>query len=509
MHQSKLGISATLLAIAATTLAVSSVRGDTLDVIRQRGKLIWAADAEGGGPYVYSDPDDLERMTGFEVDLANLLAGELGVQAEFFQASWDTLPSLLETGEVDIVLNGYELTSSRAARMEHTVPYYIFELTLLGRRDNHRLQSWNDLRKRVDGEKQLVGVLGGSAADDHLQQKYAEDVEIVEYDGNTNAMREVETRKLDATIADNVVATFYRDRFPRLKEVGIPAGRGYYVIYLRKGDERLRKALDAAIIKLLQSGELKRVYERYDLWNGTQEQLVGLAQQGPEALGIRAQSVSGWDVIRTRGPFLLEAAGMTVALACLSMPLAIAIGLGIAMVRLYAPWPLRWLAVGYVELLRGTPLMLQLFVLYFLLPEIGIRIEAFYAAIAGLAINYSAYEAEIYRAGLQAIPRGQMEAALALGMSPGLALRRIIVPQAVRIVVPPVTNDFIALFKDTSVCAVITIVELTKRYSIEANNTGAVLELAALTSLLYLMMSVPLAQCSNYMERRLRPKREE
>jgi polar amino acid transport system substrate-binding protein len=318
----------------------------------------------------------------------------------------------------------------------------------------------------------------------------------------------VETGKLDATIADNVVAIFYADRFDRLKAVGPPASRGYYVIYVRSGNDRLRQALDTALLKLLQSGELKTIYQKYGLWNGNQEQLLKIATQGTASLGIKARDVGGWEAIRSRGPILLQAAGMTIALACLSMPLAIVIGLAVALVRLYASAPFRWLAAIYVEFLRGTPLMLQLFVLYFLLPEIGITIPAFFAAIIGLAINYSAYEAEIYRAGLQAIPRGQMEAALALGMSQGQALRRIIVPQAVRIVVPPVTNDFIALFKDTSVCSVITIVELTKRYSIEANTTGAILELAALTSLLYLLMSVPLAQLTSYLERRLQPKRE-
>jgi polar amino acid transport system permease protein/polar amino acid transport system substrate-binding protein len=158
--------------------------------------------------------------------------------------------------------------------------------------------------------------------------------------------------------------------------------------------------------------------------------------------------------------------------------------------------------------LRGTPLLLQLYVIFFLLPEIGVRIPAFFAAVAGLAINYSAYEAEIYRAGLQAVPRGQMEAALALGMSQGLALRRVVIPQAVRIVVPPVTNDFINLFKDTSICSVITVVELTKQYSVQQNNTGATLELATLTAILYLSMSLPLARLASYLEKRMerRPK---
>ena len=157
-------------------------------------------------------------------------------------------------------------------------------------------------------------------------------------------------------------------------------------------------------------------------------------------------------------------------------------------------------------MLRGTPLMLQLFVIFYVLPNAGVRLDAFLAAVLGLAINYSAYEAEIYRAGLQAVPEGQMEAALALGMSRRLALRRIVLPQAVRIVIPATTNDFIALFKDTSVCSVITVVELTKRYNVAAmSHPSEVLPLALLAGALYLAMSYPLALLSARLERRLRP----
>jgi polar amino acid transport system substrate-binding protein len=175
----------------------------------------------------------------------------------------------------------------------------------------------------------------------------------------------------------------------------------------------------------------------------------------------------------------------------------------VAIGRLYGPWLIAKSLGLYVEVLRGTPLMLQLYAIYFLLPKFGLALPALVAGIAGLAINYSAYESEIYRAGLQAIPRGQMEAALALGMTPALAIRRIILPQAFRIVIPPVTNDFIALFKDTSVCSVITIVELTKRYSILALSTGAIVQLAAITAVLYMLMSFPLSVAARYSERRL------
>jgi polar amino acid transport system substrate-binding protein len=164
-----------------------------------------------------------------------------------------------------------------------------------------------------------------------------------------------------------------------------------------------------------------------------------------------------------------------------------------------------------VEVVRGTPLVLQLYVIYFLIPEFAaflipgsqFSISAFWSAVLGLAINYSAYEAEIYRAGLQAVPQGQMEAAMALGMPRNLAIRRILIPQATRIVIPPVTNDFIALFKDTAACSVITVVELSKEYYIHARDTQAVVSLGLLTAFLYLAMSYPLSVLAARLEKYL------
>jgi polar amino acid transport system substrate-binding protein len=190
-------------------------------------------------------------------------------------------------------------------------------------------------------------------------------------------------------------------------------------------------------------------------------------------------------------------------LSCAAFPLAVIIGLAVAVGRTYGPPFLRPLLAAYVEFLRGTPLLLQLYAIFFLLPKVGLALPALAAAIAGLALNYSAYESEIYRAGLKAIPGGQFEAALALGMSRWQALWHVVVPQAVRIVMPPVTSDFIALFKDTSVCSAITVIELTKRYSVLALSTGRIVELAAVTALLYLAMSWPLAVLSRWFEHRL------
>ena len=135
-----------------------------------------------------------------------------------------------------------------------------------------------------------------------------------------------------------------------------------------------------------------------------------------------------------------------------------------------------------------------------MLPEFGIHLPAFWTGVVGLAVNYSAYEAEIYRAGIASVPAGQTEAALALGMTRGIALRRIVLPQALRVVVPPSVNDFIALFKDTSVVSIVTLVELTKRFSVLSMSTQATLELMAMTAGLYLLMSYPLALASRRLE---------
>lgn len=499
---------------------------DGLDDVRASGRLVWGADQEGGGPYVWPDDANPDAVIGFEVDIAARLAKYLGVRAEFFQGPWDRMPELLRTAKCDIVLNGYEWSPERADVMEASIPYYVYGLQLLVRAGEADITGWDGLVGARGGAPVRIGVLTGSAAETFLLERFPTGVEVVGYDGNTDAMREVETGKLDATLQDTPIASFYAPRFPGLEPIGPPVGAGYYVIYARKGETRLVRALNEAIVLMLRSGELERIERKYGIWDDAQRQLLAIAEAGrfyglhgavltevePDeetpteetiALGTRKR---GLEIVTTYGGVLLQSAGLTVVLSLLSFPLAMALGLLVAVGRMFGP---SWVATplaAYVEFLRGTPVMLQLYFVFFFLPEIGIVVPAFWTAVLGLAVNYSAYESEIYRAGLQAVPRGQTEAALALGMTEGQALRRIVAPQAFRVVIPPMVNDFIALFKDTSVCSVVTLIELTKRFSVLSQSTQATMELMGLTALLYLMMSWPLSRLSRSLERRLTPE---
>jgi polar amino acid transport system substrate-binding protein len=504
---------------------------DALDDVRARSILIWAGDQEGGGPYIFPSAADPEQVTGFEVDLAARVAAELASQPQFMQGDWTKLPDLLRTAKAHVVINGFEWTPARAELMATSVPYYVYALQLLARGNDTSVRQWSDLKKRrTDGSLRKVGVLSGSAAEDYIRSWATPDeLELVAYDGNTDAMREVETEKLDATLQDTPIVAFYGSRFPALAPIGVAVAPGYYVVCAKRGEERLISAIDSALLTLIRTGELERIYRRYGIWDERQRELSAIASHarffGGTALGVPSASSHsdsaltappndvaapltkrGLSAARAYAGTLIRAAGVTVLLAVTAFPLAVIAGLLIALGRLYGPGWLSKTLGAYVEFLRGTPLMLQLFFIFFFLPEVGVRVPAFATAIVGLAVNYSAYEAEIYRAGLQAVPRGQLEAALSLGMTRWLAIRRIVVPQAVRSVIPPVVNDFIALFKDTSVCSVVTIVELTKRYSILSMSTGATLELMLMTATLYLFMSYPLAVASRRIERALHPE---
>ncbi len=493
---------------AVATLAAIAVVGllgslwSRMEPPTHDGKALrWGGDAGGGAPYIL-DRGSGEQPSGFEGELAANLAARLGIPARFVQKDWDMLPSDLARGDIDVLLNGYEWSPERERKMASTLPYYVYRLQLIVA-PGSSLRDWDDLRRARSGRQWKVGVLSDSAAHLFLKKNYSpSDLKIValSVEGSTGLMNMVRNGTLDATVQDNLAAFYYVQQghgFADLRIVGPSIEPGHFVLYVRPNDGELRLRLNEALRAALRDGTLRRIYDKYGLWNADQDGLLQAMENWPPPMPEPEQSFADFLALLTR------AAGVTILLACGAMPLAMLLGLFVALGRLYGPRWLNWILTIYVELLRGTPVLMQLFVIYYLLPVIGVKMEAFWAGMLGLAINYSAYEAENYRAGLLAIPRGQMEAALSLGMSLPTALWRILVPQAVRLVVPPVTNDFISLFKDTSVCSVIAVVELTSSYrSLMVNHPQYMLQLGLVTALLYLLMSYPLSLAARRLERR-------
>ncbi|MBV8913909.1 MAG: amino acid ABC transporter permease [Acetobacteraceae bacterium] len=192
---------------------------------------------------------------------------------------------------------------------------------------------------------------------------------------------------------------------------------------------------------------------------------------------------------------------ITIELTFVVIALSLVFALLVALAGRSRIAPLRWLVRAYIEVIRGTPLILQLIYIYYVLPELGIRLDAFSAGVIGLTLNYSAYLSEVYRGGIEAVPRGQYDAAAALGMRPGTAMRLIILPQAIRIIIPTLGNYFIALFKDTALCSVVSIQEVVFTAQIIAARNFQYFTLYTLVGTLYFIVSFPAARLVGVLER--------
>lgn len=206
-------------------------------------------------------------------------------------------------------------------------------------------------------------------------------------------------------------------------------------------------------------------------------------------------------------PLLIVGAGITVQITAISVGLGLVIGMFVGIARICHVKVLRALATVYIDFLRGTPLLVQIFLIYFALPMVvGQRVDPFIAAITACGINSGAYIAEIFRAGIQAIDEGQMEAGLSLGMTWVQTMRYIIVPQAFKNIVPPLGNEFIALLKDSSLVSVIGFEELTRRGQLIIARTYGSLEIWITVALIYLVMTLTISRFVSYMEKRLATK---
>lgn len=206
-------------------------------------------------------------------------------------------------------------------------------------------------------------------------------------------------------------------------------------------------------------------------------------------------------------PLLIVGAGITVQITAISVGLGLVIGMFVGIARICHVKVLRALATVYIDFLRGTPLLVQIFLIYFALPMVvGRRVDPFIAAITACGINSGAYIAEIFRAGIQAIDEGQMEAGRSLGMTWVQTMRYIIVPQAFKNIVPPLGNEFIALLKDSSLVSVIGFEELTRRGQLIIARTYGSLEIWITVALIYLVMTLTISRFVSYMEKRLATK---
>jgi polar amino acid transport system substrate-binding protein len=484
--------------------------------------LRWGGDSEGGAPYVEADPNDPAKVVGFDVEVAETIAKALGRKPQFVQVAFAAIDQSVARGDFDLGMSGVEDTPPRRAALSATIPYYEFTETLTVRQaDKARFRTLAELHGR------RVGTLGGTIAyEELLAAEKTHGITAVSYDDDVHPYEDLAAGRLDAVLLDNIIAARSMRRTPGLHtHYDAPVATGHYIIVLAKDQAALRDRINEIIKAKMRDGTLERIYRKWDIWDEFQPKLFArvLGEAGSsEFLGVprvprdpvrHSEELRGTPrnseelkVDRTAAvarylPALLKASVITIVLSCLAMTLAIALGIAVATGRVYGNALVRGVLTLYVEIVRGTPVLLQLFVLYYGLSAV-IKLPAFVAALLGLGLNYAAYESEIYRGAMEAVSRGQLEAARTLGLTEVQVFRLVRGPQAFRLALAPMTNDFVALLKDSSLVSVITVVELTKQTQIFAANIGSWVIPGVLCAALYLAMSLPLARLARRLEQR-------
>jgi len=490
--------------LAVGLLAAAFLRAADVAAATSAGDFRWAGDPEGGAPFVEADPRRPDQVVGFDVEIAELIARKINRRPQFINITFTSIDQSIERGDAEIGLSGIEDTPARRATMAPTIPYYEFREVLSVRNaDRAQFRTLADLKGR------RVGTLGGTIAYDILLNAEREfGVQPVSYDDDVHPYSDLVIGRIDAVLLDNVLAERRARNLSGFAIQPQSVAIGHYVGILAARNSALRDQINDILRTAMRDGTLESIFRKWRVWNDDQPRLYArlLAAQPVAAVtGFEASPIAltAWQAMLGYLPSLLRASLVTIVLSCLAMILAIVLGISIATGRVYGSRLMRSFLTGYVELMRGTPILLQLFVLYYGIADL-IRLPAFGAALLGLGLNYAAYESEIYRGALQAVPVGQLEAARILGLSETRVLTLVRGPLALRFALAPMTNDFIALLKDSSLVSVLTVFELTKQTQIFATNIGSWVIPGSLCAALYLAMSLPLAALARRLEQHWR-----
>ena len=470
--------------------------------------LTWGADADSGAPYVFQDPNDPKRIIGYEYDIMAAIGKKLGRESKFIQNGWDNLIPGLTRGQYLAVIDGLVITKDRQQAVDFSIPYYTTFEQIVVRKGDEQINSLDAMKGHT------VGTLKATVAQQMLEKHGG--INVRTYDEEINAYSDLQNGRLDAVLLDAPIAIYYAANDPALQLVGKPVGRLHYGIAIDKENTQLLHQINNAILEIQKSGEMRQILEKWNLWSDVMATELG-QYGGPsvpptaynEYVQATAPATGFWGTLHrywSFQPLLAHAAWLTLQISVLAMVIAVGLGLMLALTRLYMPAPLSYLSIAYIEVVRGTPLLIQILFIFYGLPNLGIKLDPFVAGTLALGLNYAAYEAENYRAGLQAIPKGQMEAAIALNMTHGQALRHVMVPQAGRHVLPVMTNDFISLLKDSSLVSVITMVELTQTYIQLSTTYFDYFGTGILVAIWYLLLGLPFVWLARYLEHRMTPK---
>jgi polar amino acid transport system permease protein len=447
---------------------------------------------------------------GVLVDIIREVGADAGFVTDVQVMPFGALIPSLTSGRIEIISAAMVMTEARREVVDFSDPVYAYgEGLIVAASDRSPYTAYADLRGAI------VGAQSGTIYVEPLRDSGVfREVRI--YDSLADIMRDVGLGRIAAGFGDHPVLAYHlsqeRRTDVRLVDTYRPTLTGGVGIAVRKADSALLARINSALARLKARGTLDRVLAKWNVppstATGAQARIATPATPSPRTepqAPSQPQTASSESVlqdVRTFLPVLATGAVITVWVTVGALALSTVLGLIWGLMRVSQVQIVARVGKTVVDVIRGIPIIVQLFYIYFVLPEFGIQLSAFQAGVIGLGLAYSAYQAEIFRAGIQAVDAGQIEAAQSLGMRRGLVLRRVILPQAIRMMLPPYGNTMIMMLKDSSQASAITVAELALQGRLIASATFKSTTVFTLVALLYLSLSVPLILLTSYLERR-------
>ena len=455
----------------------------------------------GNVPWEFQDENG--DYVGFEIDLVTEVGRRLDMNVEIINIPFSGLFSAVQSGRIDIAISSITITERRLESVAFVQPYYDSAQSLT-------VDSGSDITSLDDMREKVVAVDTGSTGDIWTLENASRFgfSEIRRFEGLVPAMLDVQSGRVDGYISDIPgLEYFIRDK-PYFKVVQrIETGERYSMV-LARGNP-LADQVNDVISELKRSGF---VAELHRSWFGSvplaSSSTVSVIDRPVSAsVGGRdagfAQTFLNWSVLLNSMPLLLSGFGITLMLGAIGILCGLVLGLFLSLVRLYGVWPASLATKVYIDIFRSIPILVLLIVVYYAPPFAGIQLSAFTAAAVALTLVSAAYTAEIFRAGIEAIPAGQFEASRALSLSYRHTMTDVILPQAVRVVIPPLTNNCINVIKDTALASVVAMPDLLKQanqaQALEANPTPLIA-----AAFIYIALLWPLVVLVGRLEQRFR-----
>jgi His/Glu/Gln/Arg/opine family amino acid ABC transporter permease subunit len=442
-------------------------------------------------PFSYRDSETNE-LTGYDIEVMEAVGKEAGWDVQFVEAPFDALFPALDSGRIDVIANQVTITPEREARYRFSTPYTYSRGVIVTAADTDDITSLEDLDGRTTAQtasSNWAQVAKDAGAKVEYVQDFGPAVELL-----------IQGR-VDAIVNDNIAVLDYLAT-TGTDEVKIAGNAGDEVLeqalVFRQSDAELQQEADEAIAALKKDGTLAEISEKYF---GADVTVPG----GTEDVAVKERDArTTWEVVKdTAWPMFVGLVKANIPLTIASFILGMVLAVAAALARLSSIRVLGAIARAYISIIRGTPLIVQLFIIFYGLPQVGIDLDPYPAAIVGLSLNVGGYAAEVVRAAILSVPRGQYEAATVIGMDYGQTMRRVVLPQAARIAVPPLGNTLLSLIKDTALTSLILVPELFREAQVTAAATTEYLPLYAMAALYFWVVCYLVSVAQGPLERRL------